>query len=107
MAEKVYYENQNNWSKDDYYYLHRVLHRIFYFNKKHSDEIKAMDVSKMSEKTMVLINCIIRYYGFDQLFEEYGNINLIRDVKPLKSTLVIDDAPLPEDNVYKRMNVMY
>ena len=107
MVDKLYYENQNNWDKDDYYYLHRVLHRIFYYNKKYSDEIKSMDVSRMSDRTRVLINCIVRYYGFDYLFDEYTNIKDISKAKPLPESLVLDDEPLPEDNVYRQMNVVY
>jgi hypothetical protein len=25
MKTKIYYEIQSNWTKDDYYYLHRML----------------------------------------------------------------------------------
>ena len=56
---EIYYEKQDGWTKDDFFYLHRVLHRMFFYYKKHSDEIKKMDVSKMSDKTQVLIKCII------------------------------------------------
>ncbi|MBQ9278151.1 MAG: hypothetical protein IJ224_05900 [Lachnospiraceae bacterium] len=103
----AFYESQVNWDKDDYYYLHRILHRIFYYYDKYSDEIKSMDVSRMSEKTKVLINCIIRYYHFEFLFDKYKNISIIKESKPLSEVLILDENPLPENNVYKEMNVMY
>ena len=104
---EIYYEKQDGWTKDDFFYLHRVLHRMFFYYKKHSDEIKKMDVSKMSDKTQVLIKCIIGYYNYDFLFDEYNNIRPIKNVHSLREALVIDDNPLPEDNIYKKMNVVY
>ena len=107
IIEKIYYEPQNGWNKEDYYYLHRVLHRTLYYYEKYSGEIKNMDVSKMSEITRVLIYCIIKYYHYDFLFEANESFNKLKDTKPLTTMLILDDDPLPDDNIYKTMNVMY
>lgn len=105
--DKIYYEPQIDWDTDDFFYLHRVLHRIFFYNEKYADEIEEMDVSKMSEITRTLISCIIRYYHYEFLFEKYKNLSGVKNSQPLKETLVLDTNPLPEENVYKEMNIMY
>ncbi|MCQ2495259.1 MAG: hypothetical protein MJ131_01560 [Lachnospiraceae bacterium] len=102
---KIYYESQDGWSKEDYYYLHRVLHRLFFYYKKNCEEIRLMEIQKMSEKTKVLIFCIIKYYGYDHLLDEFENLKPLKDTKPLRERLVLDDNPLPETNIYKDMNV--
>ena len=30
-TNKIYYEPQKGWSKEDFFYLHRVLHRTLYY----------------------------------------------------------------------------
>lgn len=107
MKNRIYYEPQSEWGADEYYYLHRVLHRILYYYEKNSEEIRSMDLSKMSDATKVLIYCIIKYYHFDFLFSINDDFEKLKTIQPLKQTLVIDADPLPEDNIYKQMNVMY
>lgn len=102
---KIYYESQDDWNKEEYYYLHRVLHRLFFYYKKNSEEIELLELNRMSEKTKVLIFCIIKYYGFDFLFDKYKNLMPLKNTKPLKEVFVLDDNPLPENNIYKEMNV--
>lgn len=103
----IYYDPQVGWGKEDYYYLHRVLHRMIYYYDKNKEEITRLDVSRMTENTKVLLNCIIRYYDKDFIFDIIPLGEELRDVKPLKTKLVLDDNPLAEDNVYKEMNVVY
>ncbi|MGN0438781.1 MAG: hypothetical protein ACI4F4_09685 [Lachnospiraceae bacterium] len=105
--DKIYYEDQDGWTSEDFYYLHRQLHRLFFYYKKYSEEIVKMDILKMSDETRTLIYCIIKYYNYDFLFSEYENLRELVNTEPLKETLVLDDDPLPEDNIYKRMNVRY
>lgn len=107
ITNKIYYEPQTGWNREDYYYLHRVLHRTLYYYEKYAEEIKSMDVTKMSETTRVLIYCIIKYYHYDFLFDSNSSFERLKDTKPLKKLLILDDNPLPEDNIYKEMNVMY
>lgn len=107
MADKIYYELQDGWTKDDYYYLHRYLHRMLFYYKKFSKEISLLDLSKMSEETKVLMYCIIKYYNYDFLMEQYDNLSELADTKPLKYKLVLDDSTISEDDIYRQMNVIY
>ena len=107
MSEKIYYEPQNQWNADNYYYLHRKLHKILYYFEKYSEEISNMDLSRMSSETKVLMFCIIKYYHNDFMFEKYENLAPLQQVSQLPNKLIIDSDALPEDNVYKRMNVVY
>lgn len=107
MQNKIYYEIQTDWTKDEYYYLHRYLHRMLYYYNKFSEEISSLDLNKMSKETKVLMYCIIKYYNYDFLMERYDNLSKLFDIKPLENELILDDNPLPEDNIYKKMNVIY
>lgn len=107
MENKIYYEVQDGWTKDEYYYLHRCLHRILFYYKKFSEEISSLDLSKMTTETKVLMFCIIKYYHYDFLIEQYENLSELADAKPLKYKLVLDDSTVSENDIYKQMNVIY
>ena len=55
MKTKIYYESQTNWTKDDYYYLHCYLHRMLFYYEKYSQEIRMLNIEKMSAETKVLM----------------------------------------------------
>lgn len=107
MKEKIYYELQIEWTKREYSYLHRYLHRMLFYYEKYSEEISELDLNRMTKETKVLMYCIIKYYGYDFLIEKYKNLSDLSHIKPLEYKLILDDNPLPEDNIYKQMNVIY
>ncbi len=104
---EIYYEDQTGWSNKDYLYLHRCLHRLFFYYKKYHEVISSMDISRMSEETKVLIYCIIKYYRNDFMFREYRNLEDIEKSEPLKERLVLEDRVKQPDDIYKMMNVVY
>lgn len=103
---KPYYVDQKNWSSDDYYSLHRYLHRLLLHSDRKKNEISELDISRMSDKTKVLMYCIISYYHLDELFD-LANLNGLTECKPLSEPLVLGEHGLKEENVYYRMNVMF
>lgn len=105
MEEKIYYVEQSDWQKQDYYYLHRYMHKMIYYYKKRMDEIRQLDLSKMSTETKTILYCIIKYYNYDFLMD--GNLQELRSTKPLDYTLVIDGATANEENIYSQMNIVY
>ena len=107
MKEKIYYEPQDGWGPKEYYYLHRCLHRRLFYHEKYRDEIALMDLSRMTDVTKVMLYCIIRYYHNEFLFDELSNLHDLVDVKPLPELLILDARPLPEQNIYKEMNIAY
>ena len=102
-----YYEPQEGFGPKEYYYLHRYLHRRFFYHEKYRDEIARMDLSRMTDVTKVLIYCVIKYYHKEFMFDEFPNLHDLVDTKPLPELLVMDCNPLPEQNIYKEMNVAY
>lgn len=103
---KPYYAPQNDWSSNDYYCLHRYLHRLVLHADRKKDEIAQLDIQKMSDKTRVLLYCIISYYHLEQLFE-LSNLHNLTECKPLSEPLVLSSHGLKEENVYFKMNVMF
>lgn len=103
---KPYYVPQNDWSSNDYYSLHRYLHRLVLHADSKKDEIAQLDIQKMSDKTKVLLYCIISYYHLEKLFE-LSNLQELTNCKPLSETLVLGGHGMKEDNIYYKMNVMF
>ncbi len=103
----IYYLNQKDWTRSEYCYLHRYLHRMLFYYDKHRAEIAEMNIGKMSERTKVLIYCIIIYYHYDFMFDDFKNLSLLKNTKPLSDKLILDDSTLQEDDIYKKMNVIY
>ena len=101
---KPYYENQADWGSEEYYGLHRYLHRLILHRDRHQDEIISMDVGQMADTTKVLLYCIIKYYHLDELFH-LDNLRPLADCKPLSAPLTIGDHRINEDNIYRQMNV--
>lgn len=103
---KPYYIEQAGWSNNDYYSLHRYLHRMILHSEQKKDEIVNLDIDRMSEKTKVLLYCIISYYHLDKLFD-LANLKGLTKCKPLPEPLVLSEHGLKEENVYYRMNVIF
>ena len=103
---KPYYAQQNDWNSNDYYSLHRYLHRLVTHADRKRDEIAQLDVQRMSDKTKVLLYCVISYYHLDRLFE-LSNLRELTECQPLSEPLVLSDHGLREENVYYKMNVMF
>ncbi len=102
---KPYYMDQKGWGADEYYGLHRYLHRVFLHYDRKKEEIESMDISKMSEETKVLIYCILEYYHLNDLFQ-MENLNMLKKCTPLKKPLVLGNHKIKGDNIYNHMNVI-
>ena len=102
---KPYYLNQNGWTSDDYYGLHRYLHRLFLHYDKKKEEIQSMDISRMTDETKVLIYCILKYYSMNDLMQ-LDNLKSLVDCAPLKTPLVLGNHSIKSVTVYNDMNVM-
>ncbi|MBR1421974.1 MAG: hypothetical protein IJ571_00835 [Ruminococcus sp.] len=103
---KPYYLDQSGWTSNDYYSLHRYLHRMMTHSDRKKAEIESLDTSLMSERTKVLLYCIIKYYHLDEMFG-FSNLSSLVDQKPLDERLVLGDHGLKEENVYYKMNVIF
>ncbi len=102
---KPYYMDQTGWTCDNFYNLHRYLHRLLLHSEQKKDEIEKLDIDRMSEKTKVLMYCVISYYHLENLFE-LPNLNGLTECKPLSEPLTLSERGLKEENVYYRMNVI-
>ena len=100
-----YYNDQEGWSKNDYYCLHRYLHRMIYCYEKRMGEIKNIHLEETTEETRVLLYCIINYYHYGFLMD-LDNLKSLKDTKPLEKTLVIDGDTACDEDIYKEMNVV-
>ena len=69
MLKECYYFDQTNWKSEDYYTLHLFLTKMIenydttvgsYDGNKRIEEIKALDLSRMTEESKVLLYCIIQ-----------------------------------------------
>lgn len=102
---KPYYMNQTGWTSDEYYGLHRYLHRLILHYDRKKDEIQSMDIGRMSDETKVLLFCIIKYYHLEDLFK-LDNLSPLEKCVPLTKPLVIGNHGINEENIYEKMNVV-
>ena len=79
---------------------------MFPYYEKRLDEIKNIDVNKLTEETKVIIFCIINYYNYDFLFD-LENLSTLKECKPLKTPLIIHGDTSKEEDIYKKMNVIF
>lgn len=101
-----YYEDQTNWTSDEYYCLHRYLHRMFYYYNDRMGEIKEIKFNRLSKETKAIIFCIIKYYNYDFLLD-LDNLKELKNIKPLDKPLIIDGDTASDDDIYKEMNVVF
>ena len=106
MKEKVYYLCQDGWTKNDFYYLHRYLHKMIFYYHKQMDEIKALDLSLMSLETKTIIFCLIKYYHHDFLLE-LDNLKALKNTKPLEKPLIIDGDTARDNDIYNELNIIF
>ena len=99
LNTKPYDVPKNEWSSNDYYSLQSYLHRLVLHADRKKDEIEQLDIQKMSDKTQVLLYCIICYYHLEQLFE-LSNLHKLTECKPLSEPLVLSGHGLKEENIY-------
>ena len=104
LNQKPYYAPQSDWSSNDYDSLHRYLHILHADRKK--EEIAQLDLQKMTDKTRVLMYCIIIYYHLEKLFE-LPNLQKLTECQPLSEPLVLGEHGLKEENIYYKMNVIF
>jgi len=110
--EPVYYVDQTNWNHDDFYYLNRYLNRLLYRagNKKDKmqeekiAELQAMDLSRMTEETKVILYVLIRFKRMEYIFE-WGNLAILKDTKPLKKRLNLVENPRGVHALYTAYNI--
>lgn len=100
-----YYEDQEYWNSDDWWALHRYLHRMFC--NRRMDEIKNIDGKKLSEETKILMFCIIKYYSMQDILE-LENMKWCEECRPLQQPLILDpNHPVSTGNdIYKIMNII-
>lgn len=80
LTTKPYYAPQNDWSSNDYYSLHRYLHRLVTHADRKKDEIEQLDVQRMSDKTKVLLYCINNdSYNLPEVTDIIGRLEWITD----------------------------
>ncbi len=102
---KPYYMDQSDWGSNEFYALHRYMHRMITKKDKKLDEIKQMNLSRMSDISKVLLYCIIEYYGLEGLLE-FENLSSLKNCKPLKEPLILDACNANQNTVYGNMNVI-
>ena len=102
---KPHYMSQSDWGSDEFYALHRYMHRMITKKDKKPDEIKQMNLNKMSDISKVLLYCIIEYYGLESLFE-FENLASLKNCKPLEEPLILDVCNANQNSVYGNMNVI-
>lgn len=105
--EKIYYLSQKNWSCDDFYCLNRYLNRLFIYEEKKQEEIKQLDVSRMSIQTKTIIRCLLEFQNKEYFMDKYPNLAELKDIGPLKEPLYLEKPPGFYHKIYTKYNILW
>jgi len=116
MLKECYYFDQTGWTAEDYYTLHLFLMKMIenydttigsYDGSKRIEEIKSLDLSRMSEESKVLLYCIIQNEN-KQFLLDLPNLSVLREQKPLSKPLTITTRRrINNIPIYKQYGVVY
>jgi hypothetical protein len=116
MLKECYYLDQTDWKTEDYYTLHMFLMKMVenydttvgsYDGRKRIEEIKSIDLSRMSEESKVLLYCVIQNEGKQFLFD-LPNLSSLRAQKPLEKPLRVTKRRRANNiPVYRKYGVFY
>ncbi len=116
MLKECYYFDQTNWKSEDYYTLHLFLTKMIenydttvgsYDGNKRIEEIKALDLSRMTEESKVLLYCIIQNEK-KQFLLDLPNLSALRVQKPLEKPLYITTRRRKYNiPIYRQYGVVY
>ncbi|MBP5178407.1 MAG: hypothetical protein J6066_02420 [Lachnospiraceae bacterium] len=119
---KKYYEDQTNWTIEDYAELNAELNKLFCvvidmnFAKRKSvrnydafdKECSSIDCGHLSEKTKAIMVAILNQQKIkEKIIELYPNLYPLSKTQKLKEPLYLSDTPYNIFNAYKDMNIYY
>ena len=119
---KIYYENQANWTTENYAELNAELNKLFcividmnFAQKKavrnyeaFDKECSSINCDILSDRTKALMVAILdQQKKKDSIIKLYPNLSPLKDTKSLKEPLYLSDEPYNVFNSYRNMNIYY
>ena len=110
-----YYLSQEEWGAVNFNALHRYMSKMIenHDNNRGSidglnriEEIKCLDLSRMSETTHVLLFCIVKWLRKDFLLD-LPNLLPLKDVRPLSVPVQLTEKPLKAFSIYEEYGIIY
>lgn len=114
-SERIYYQNQDDWTESDYNALHRYLSKMV----EHSHdavgsldgnqrifELRGLNLDMMTDTTKVLLYCSILSQN-PSLIDECSNLKPLESVSPLSSELILCPFKKAGSQIYSKYNVLY
>ena len=89
--EKIYYQDQSDWTVNDYDFLYFNLNKAI-LNEQ--EWLKDIDKNRLAEAAKAIIKSLINYYQKFHLYEKFPNLKDIENQEPLKQSLVISKVSI-------------
>ena len=114
-TERIYYQQQIDWTESDFNALHRYLSKMVEHahdavgsldGSLRINEIKNLRLEEMSDETKVLLYCIVLSQN-PNLLTECTNLAPLSVVTPLSKRLVLNPFKKSGSEVYRRYNILY
>ena len=116
MLKECYYFDQDDWTDEDFYALHLFMVKMIenydtatgsYDGQKRIEEIKALDLSRMTEESKVLLYCIIMNEKKEFLLD-LPNLAALHSVRPLEHPLRITSRKRVNNiPLYRKYGIIY
>ena len=100
--EKIYYQDQSEWTINDYDFLY------FNLNKAVLNEhewLRDIDESLLSAPTKAIIKALVHYYKKFDIYKRFPNLNGIEEQKPLTEPLPISKVSI-KNPVFEGMGLI-
>lgn len=127
--DRIYYEDQSDWTPVDYQGLWRYLNRLIQFigpteaalahpdelwaqiqlrrAGRRDDEVRAMDPARMSEDTRYLFkHMLIHTNRYELALERFPNLRVLDAVTTLDHQLVLDEHPTFAHDYYTEVGIL-
>ena len=100
--EKIYYQNQSDWTVNDYDFLYFNLNKAI-LNEQ--DWLGEVDKSLLAEPTRAIIKALIHYYNKFDIYEKFPNLQAVEDQQPLEQPLKISKVSI-KNSIFAEMGLI-
>jgi len=91
QREKFYYQDQSNWTINEYDFLYFNLNKAILTEQ---DWLSNIDNSRLSETTKAIIKALILYYKKFDLYQKFPNLQGIEEQEPLLQPVFISKVSI-------------
>jgi len=100
--EKIYYQDQANWTVNEYDFLYFNLNKAILTEQ---DWLGSIDKSRIAETTRAIIKALIHYYKKFDIYKKFPNLKDIEEQEPLAHPVIISKVNI-NSPIFEQMGLI-